>query len=327
MTLELNLNLGSSFNLSKAPPLDKETLYDVLIIGGGPAGLNAALYSKRKGLAVGIIAKRMGGQVMDTSSVENYLGTSSASGEGLVQQFEDHVKGLQIPITSDVEVERIQGGRVKKVFLTNGSVYKSKTVILATGSKPRKLKVPGEETYAGKGVAYCAICDGPLFADLDVVVAGGGNSAVEAALDLSKTSSKVYLVHRSQLRADQILVDKLHETENIEVHTQTQITAVVGQGVMEGIEATHKTSGDHKRIQASGLFVEIGYDPNSDAFRSLVDLDDRGAIAIDQHNQTKEAGVFAAGDVTTVPYKQIIIAASEGAKAALSANEYIQKEY
>lgn len=323
MSLDFNFNLN--IGEDKTPSLNNTTLFDVLVIGGGPAGLNAALYSKRKGLDVGIIAKKIGGQVTDTSSVENYLGFESKTGEGLVHEFVKHVKSLDIPIAEDYEIVSITNeGSTKVVHLENGSIYKAKSLILTTGSRPRRLGVPGENEYMGRGVAYCAICDGPLFTGLDIVVAGGGNSAVEAALDMSKIASKVTLIHRSKLRADSILIDQLNNTPNIEVLLEATIKEVVGGKLVSALKVIDNNSNELMEIPTNGLFVEIGYLPNTQLFEGLVDLNSRGEILINERNETSVEGIFAAGDATTIPYKQIIIATGEGAKAALAVTDYLR---
>ncbi len=314
------------FNLQtkpKAPAVAPETIYDVLIVGGGPAGLNAALYAKRKGLSVGILAERLGGQVLDTSSVENYLGFPSETGEGLMKKFQAHVGELKVPVKEHLLVSGIEAGRIKKIHTNIGEVFQAKAVILATGSKPRMLNVPGEKEFLGRGVAYCAICDGPLFAGMDVIVAGGGNSAVEAAIDLAKIANHVHLVHRSQFRADQILIEQLKKKENVTIHLETQIQSVEGEGLVSHVNALDKASGEVVKILANGLFVEIGYLPNSDAFADLVKRNGRNEVEVNARCETSQTGIFAAGDVTDMPYKQIVISAGEGAKAALTANEYI----
>ncbi len=321
MSLDFSINVGGE----KAKALDPGTLYDTIIIGGGPAGLGAALYAKRKGLEVGIIAERMGGQVLDTSSVENYLGYPFLTGEDMVHNFEAHVKEYQVPVTTDVLVEGIVEGSPKLVSSSDGKTYRAKTLILATGSKPRKLGVPGEKEFSGRGVAYCAICDGPLFTGRDVIVAGGGNSAVEAAIDLSKTSSKVKLVHRSDFRADKVLIDKLMSLENVEVHLQTQILEIKGGNLLTHVTALDKTQGEEIDITAEGLFVEIGYLPKSELFEGLVALNDKKEIMVNPLGETDVPGIYAAGDITDGPYKQIIISAADGAKAALSANDFVNK--
>lgn len=317
MSLEINLNV------SNKNELDMEKVYDILIIGGGPAGLNAALYSKRKGLDVGIISYDLGGQVMDTSSVENYLGFPSISGEGLMKKFIDHVNILNVPYLEYVHVKDIKKSDLIEIHLEDGNTFKSKSVIIATGSKPRKIGIPGELEYSNKGVCYCAICDGPLFADEEVVVAGGGNSAVEAAIDLSKIAKKVTLVHRSNFRADKILVDQLLTLDNVQIKLETQILEVIGDKFMKGLIVKDKLENKEYTIEAAGLFVEIGYLPNSDHFKNILALNSKGEIIVDKYGRTNIDGIFAAGDVTDTPYKQIIMSAGDGAKCALSANEYI----
>ncbi|OJV63154.1 MAG: thioredoxin reductase [Clostridiales bacterium 38-18] len=322
--MELNLNLASS--KKKSVVLDKGKTYDLLIIGSGPAGLNSALYAKRKGLEVGIIGKKSGGQVVDTTSVENYLGFEYKTGEELVKAFKSHVDSLKVPFLSDAEVTSIH--KIENRFmvqLSSGEEIATKAVIIATGSRPRQLGISGEADYLGKGVAYCAICDGPLFEGLEVIVAGGGNSAVEAAIDLAKIASTVKLVHRSQLRADQIVIDKLNTFENVEIYLETEILEVKGAQLMSGIIVKDKKTGEISELAANGLFVEIGYLPNSGFVKDLVKLNERGEIIVNAACETSVEGVFAAGDVTDVPYKQIVISAGEGAKAALTANDYINR--
>jgi alkyl hydroperoxide reductase subunit F len=322
MSLDFSLNMNAADKNNK---LDPEKVYDTLIIGGGPAGLNAALYAKRKGLEVGIIAGRIGGQVLDTSSVENYLGFAYKTGEELMHSFEEHVKSYEVPMTDEVLVKQVIDGSIKRIEVNDGKTYQTKSIILATGSIPRQLGVPGEQDYLGRGVAYCAICDGPLFTDREVIVAGGGNSAVEAAIDLAKIASKVTLVHRSQFRADKVLIDKLEDLENVEIHLQTQILSVHGEMLMTHVKALDKTKNEEIEIKSDGLFVEIGYLPKSELFKDLVALNERGEILVNDKAETDKPGIYAAGDVTNVSYKQIIISAAGGATAALSANDYINK--
>lgn len=309
-----------------ADKLNKDVLYDVLIIGGGPAGLNAALYSKRKGANVGIISKDLGGAVVDTSSVENYLGYITLSGIELAQKFQEHVNELNVPLdnySTVVSIKVSEDKKIKEVILEDGSSYKTKVVIIATGSKPRKLNVPGEVEFTAKGVTYCAICDGPFFADMDVVVAGGGNSAVEAAIDLAKIANKVTIVHRSQFRADQIVIDQLKKYENVEIHLNTEIKEIIGNKFAGGVKVLDKNNNEEFTIEANGIFIEIGYLPNSTPFKDLLELNQKGEIIVDSVGRTNVEGIYAAGDVTDTPYKQIIVAASEGAKCALSANDYL----
>ncbi len=318
--MELNLDMT---DLGKVQ-LKKEVLYDVLVIGGGPAGLNTALYAKRKGLNVGIITERLGGQVMDTSTVENYLGYESMTGEGLVNKFIGHVQNLQVPILKEVQVEELTKDEgIHQVHLKNGDHYQGRTLVLATGSKPRKLGIPGEKEFSGKGVAYCAICDGPFFEGLDVVIAGGGNTAVESAIDMAKIAGRVDLVHRSQLRADQCLVDQVKNYDNIHVHLETQMEEIMGEAMVTGIKVLDRTTGERKIMNTNGIFVEIGYLPNSEAFKEYVQLNDRKEIIVDAYGRTNNDGIFAAGDITTIPYKQIITSAGDGAKVALAVNDYL----
>jgi alkyl hydroperoxide reductase subunit F len=306
-----------NLNIEAKNTLSAEKLYDLMIVGTGPAGLSAAIYAARKGLSVGMIGDKVGGQVLDTASVENYIGFDFVTGSGLASQFEKHVKTLPV----DMESARIKSIDKKDYFELQGDnyqTYKSKTVLLATGSKPRKLGVKGEEDFYGRGVSYCAICDGPLFTDRTVTIVGGGNAAVEAAIDLSKIAEKVYLVHRSEFRADQILLDKLFTLENVEIHLKTQIESINGDQVVTSVDLIGDSE---KNIETDGVLIEIGYLPNAD----FIDLEKTpsGEIIIDHDNQTSLEGIYAAGDVTTEKYKQIIVAASEGAKAALSINEYL----
>lgn len=321
MTLNLNLDLPSG---KSETGLDPETLYDTLIVGGGPAGLNAALYAKRKGLKVGILAGRLGGQVADTSTVENYLGFESLSGDALMKKFETHVNAYKIPMAAGVSATGIHPGEGShEVATDNGNIYRARTLILATGNKPRQLKVPGESALIGKGVSYCAICDGPFFAGKTVVVAGGGNSAVEAAIDLAKIADKVILVHRSRFRADQILTDRLEALENVDIRLQTAILSLKGSPFLESVEVLDKETGVLSTIEADGLFVEIGHIPQTGLFKDLVALNEKGEIRVDRKGATSLPGVFAAGDATDSPYKQIVLSAAAGAQAALGANDYL----
>ncbi|MFB0957717.1 FAD-dependent oxidoreductase [Proteiniclasticum sp. QWL-01] len=317
------------FNLSKAPmtkevEMDPTKTYDTLIIGTGPAGLNAALYLRRKGLEVGMIGRQAGGQVADTSSVENYLGFTGISGLSLVEEFERHVAELEVPILKYygvTEVKKTAEGQFE-VLAEDEQTYRANSLILATGASKRKLGVPGEKELYGRGVTYCAICDGPLYRGKKVMVAGGGNSAVEAAIDLSKICSEVTLVHRSRFRADQILLDQMVRIPNIKAHLETQIQSINGDMGVESVTVTDKATGAVSEIPVEGIFVEIGNIPNTDLFRGLVELTPGGEIIVDANGATSLAGVYAAGDVTTVKYKQIIIAAAQGASAALALNDW-----
>jgi alkyl hydroperoxide reductase subunit F len=309
-----NLNISTQKNVLK-----DDKIYDTLIIGAGPAGLSAAIYAARKGLSVGVIGEKIGGQVNDTSSVENFIGFEFITGEGLAESFEKHAKSLTIDFLEDAKIKNIINDNLFKLQADNYMTYQSKTVILAMGSKSRKLGVQGEKELYGKGVTYCAICDGPLFKEKVVTVVGGGNSAVEAAIDLSKIAKHVQLVHRSKFRADKVLIDKLEHINNLDILLGTNVEEIIGESVVSAV----KTSGKHQSLLSTdGVLVEIGYVPNTQ-FLKGVELNERQEIIINQQHMTNVPGIFAAGDVTTEQHKQIIVAASEGAKAALSVNDYL----
>jgi alkyl hydroperoxide reductase subunit F len=308
-----NLNITDTSN-----ELSSELIYDLIIVGSGPAGFSAAVYAARKGLIVGIIGEHSGGQVSDTSSVENYLGFEYATGEELSERFKKHAESLDIKTTYGVHVKEIKSEDIFSIIGDNYMTYKSKTVLIATGSRSRLLEIPGEKEFYGKGVSYCAICDGPLYKGQKVVIAGGGNSAVEAAIDLSKIAKEVILVHRSQFRADQILINQLKKLNNVSILLNTSIKSIHGDK-----KVTHiSTSGGD--ISTSGVLVEIGYVPNTQFLRD-VSLNERNELIIDADNHTNIKGMFAAGDVTNIKHKQIVIAAAEGAKAALAINDYLNK--
>ena len=302
--------------------------WDMLVIGGGPAGLNGALYAKRKGLSVGIIAKETGGQLHNTSEVDNYLGFQNTTGEQLAHTFLSHVKALDVPVLQNQYVTSIVPmGHDYEVNLSNGVALISKTVLLTTGGKPRMLDVPGEKGYANKGVSYCTTRDAPFFKDKDVIVAGGGNSAAEAVIDLSVWAKSVTVVHRSKWRADQIILDKLNRLKNVEVHLNTQILEIVGQDKMTGVKVLDKSTQTKRDIKADGIFIEIGTIPNSQLIEHLVETNEHKEVIVDDQQMTSRKGLFAAGDVTNQPFKQIIISAAEGAKAALAATQYLTQEY
>ena len=301
---------------------------DVIVVGGGPAGLNGALYAKRKGLEVGVISKEIGGQLHNTSMVDNYLGFQYIEGKNLSHQFLTHVNSLKIPVLKNVSIEKINHIYPNfELYLSNGKVITTKTVLIATGGAPRKLGVPGEKEFSNKGVSYCTTCDAPFFKDKHVVVAGGGNSAAEAVLDLVPWAKKISVVHRSQWRADQILLDKHKNIEKLDVFLETQILSIIGKDKMEGLEVLDKKTMEKRIIEADGLFIEIGNIPNHHLVKHLVELNDVGEIKVDSNQMTSLPGMFAAGDVTEQPYKQIIISAAEGAKAALAISQYLNHTY
>jgi thioredoxin-disulfide reductase len=313
---------------TESSEFDTVSLWDLLIIGGGPAGLNAALYAKRKGLKVGIVADEIGGQLHNTTIVDNYLGFKMIQGEELSNTYLDHVQTLEVPILKNVRVlELIPIKHDFQLKVSNGKSLMSKTVLLATGGAPRKLEIPGEERYANKGVTYCATCDAPFFKDKHVIVAGGGNSAVEGVLDLVPWAKEITIVHRSQFRADQILLDQIKELKQLDIHLETQILSVIGDEQMTGVQVLDKKTNKKRIIQADGLLIEIGTVPNSYLIKDLVETNERDEIIVDHNQMTSHPGLYAAGDVTSQPFKQIVISVAEGAKAALAVNQYLQQNY
>lgn len=320
MGLDLDLNVSNKKN-----KINYNKTYDLAIVGIGPAGLTAALYAKRKGLDIIIIGNKEGGQVKDTTWVENYLGFEKIKGEELANKFKKHIENNEIDIYNDKSVKAIENDDLKKIILSNKKEIKSKALIVATGGSPRKLNVKGEEEFYSKGVTYCAICDGPLFKEKNVAIAGGGNSAVEAAIDLSKIASHVTIIQRSTLKADKILIDKLKDISNVDILLQHQVKEISGDKRVRKVTALDKKNDKIVEIKIDGLFVEIGNIPNSKPF-NILDMNPKKQIIVNKKNETSIPGIFAAGDVTNVSYKQIIIAASEGAKAALTATDYLNKK-
>lgn len=299
-------------------------LWDLLVIGGGPAGLNAALYSQRKGLKVGVIAKEIGGQLHNTSTVDNYLGIPMIEGKELSNVFMKHLETLEVPLYLDYWVASIQKSNgIFFVTMDNGTVLKSKTILFATGGQPKKLNIPGETTYANKGVSYCTTCDAPFFKGKNVVVAGGGNSAAEAVLDLAAWAKQITVVHRSQWRADQIILNKFQTIPNLKTFLQTQILSIEGKENMQGIWVLDKTNQKKRFIQADGLFIQIGLTANSTLIQPLTKTNEKGEVWVDDQFMTTMPGLFAAGDVTQHPFKQIVIAVGDGAKAALAIQQYL----
>lgn len=299
--------------------------YDVVVVGSGPGGMNASLYAKRKGLEVLLIGIQTGGQLINTTDVDNYLGSTHLSGPMLSQQFLKHVLDANVEYHSETEVTKIvKNNHHFTVTTRDYQEITSKTVILATGGTPRHLGLDREEYFANRGVSYCAICDAPLFANKTVSVVGGGNSAVEAAIDLSKLSKQVYLIHRSQFRADQPLIDKLYSLKNVEIFLGYEVKELMGSEKLEAISIQSNQSNSHRNIAVDGLFIEIGLNPNSSLVRDMVDLNENKEVMVDKFKKTSMAGLYAIGDVSTSE-KQIIVAASDGALAALDANSYINQ--
>jgi len=315
----------------QAAALNEKTPYDVLVIGGGPAGASAAIYAARKGIRTGVVAERFGGQVMDTMAIENFISVTKTEGPKLASALEEHVKEYNVDIMSEqrassvLSAEKTVDGYIH-VELESGATLKSRSIILSTGARWREMNVPGEQTYRNKGVAYCPHCDGPLFKGKKVAVIGGGNSGIEAAIDLAGIVEHVTVLEFADtLRADQVLLNKANSMTNIEIIKEAQTTEVIGDGTrVTALNYIDRATGESKQVELSGIFVQIGLIPNSDFLKdSGVDLSPRGEIEVNAKGETSLSGVFAAGDVTTVPYKQIIIAMGEGAKASLSAFDHL----
>lgn len=310
----------------KTAPVDYQTLYDFIALGLGPAGMNGALYAKRKGLKTLLVGYDLGGQLNNTSDVDNYLGLGNIDASDMIHKFNTHIKELEVPILSEVKVISIQKHEHFEIALDNGETLKTKTLLYAFGGNPRKLGVPGEYEFASKGVSYCVTCDAPFFKQRHVIVAGGGNSALDAAIDLARLASKVTIVHRSQFKGDQTTVNQLKKMPNVEMFLETQILEVKGDITMTGVQVLDKKTKTERFIEADGIFIEIGHIPNSNLLEGLANLNNSKEIIVDRFQQTNIEGLYAAGDVTDNPNKQIIIAASEGAVAALMATSYINQK-
>jgi alkyl hydroperoxide reductase subunit F len=308
-----------------AARLDAKATYDMLVVGGGPAGAAAAVYAARKGIRTGIVAERFGGQTLDTMGIENYISVLETQGPKFAAALEAQVRHYGVDLMNGQRVAALESGRTIAVRLENGAALKARSVVLATGARWRKINVPGEAEYANKGVAYCPHCDGPLFKGKKVAVIGGGNSGVEAAIDLAGVVEHVTLVEFADaLKADAVLVEKLKSLPNVEIHVNAQTTAITGDGQkVNGLHYRDRASGSEHRIDLAGVFVQIGLVPNTEFLKGTVELSRFGEILVDERCATSVPGVYAAGDATTVPYKQIVIAAGEGAKAALSAFDHL----
>jgi alkyl hydroperoxide reductase subunit F len=308
-----------------AEAIGQKAAFDVLVVGGGPAGAAAAIYAARKGIRTGIVAERFGGQVMDTLGIENFISVSHTEGPKLVAALEQHVKDYAVDVMNLQRAARLIPGELIEVQLENGATLKSKSVILATGARWREMNVPGEQEYKAKGVCFCPHCDGPLFKGKRVAVIGGGNSGVEAAIDLAGIVAHVTLLEFADtLRADAVLQNKLNSLPNVTVIKSAQTTEVTGDGQkVNGLNYKDRLSDEIKHVELEGIFVQIGLLPNTDWLKGTVDLSKFGEIEIDAKGQTSLPGVFAAGDCTTVPYKQIVIAMGAGATASLSAFDHL----
>jgi alkyl hydroperoxide reductase subunit F len=322
---EILAKLDTSSGAKKAAELSKQEPFDVLIVGGGPAGAAAAIYAARKGIRTGVLADRFGGQVLDTLAIENFVSMKETDGPRFAIALEEHVKHYEVEIMNTQRANKLVPGKMIEVQTETGAVLKSKSVILATGARWREINVPGEKEYRNHGVAYCPHCDGPLFKGKRVAVIGGGNSGVEAAIDLAGIVAHVTLVEfGGELRADAILQKKLRSLRNVDIVTSGQTTEIHGDGQkVNALSYTDRTTGQSHRLGLEGVFVQIGLVPNTEFLKGTVDLSRFGEIEVNARGETSVPGVFAAGDVTTVPFKQIVIAVGEGAKASLSAFDYL----
>jgi NADH-dependent peroxiredoxin subunit F len=322
--MDFNLSSGMFATEHNFKPLNPNNIYDVLILGGGPAGITAAVYCIRKGVSTGLIVKEIGGQVAVTSGVENYLGYRYINGVELVEKFREQVFQFGIDYDEGGTVKAIESGAVKKILMEDGRSFSAKTLIIATGKSWRKLNVPGEEKFMGHGVAYCSTCDAPFFAGKKVAVVGGGNSGIEAAIDLAKVAEEVIMIQfLDRLTADKILMEKLGEFKNAHIMYEREVVSINGRDSMESVTVKDRKTGVQEDIAVHGIFVEIGLIPNSAIAKGQLRLNSDGEIMVDCSCRTSVPGIFAAGDVTDVPFKQIIVAGGEGAKAALSACNYV----
>ncbi len=298
--------------------------FDVLVVGGGPAGAAAAIYSARKGIRTGIVAERFGGQVNDTLSIENIIGTSATEGPKFVLSLESHVADYAVDVMKSQRAAKIEKKDFVEVTLENGAVLKGKTVILSTGARYRQLGVPGEQEFKNKGVAYCPHCDGPIFKGKNIAVVGGGNSGVEAAIDLAGIVNHVTLMQgASELTADKVLQERVRSLKNVTVITDAFTKEITGTNKVDGLTYLDNVSGEERHIELEGLFVQIGLLPNTEFLQGAITMNAHGEIIVDKHGATNMPGVFAAGDCTDAAYKQIIISMGSGATAALGAFDYM----
>jgi alkyl hydroperoxide reductase subunit F len=324
--IDLLTKLENHFGTEKVE-LKKEDLdlglYDVVVVGGGPAGASAAIYSARKGLKTAILAERMGGQVQDTKGIENLISIIYTEGPQLAAQMAQHIASYPIKVLEHRRVKNVINDKIKKIELESGEFITTKSLIITTGAKWRELNIPGEKEYIGRGVAFCPHCDGPYYKGKKVAVVGGGNSGVEAAIDLAGIVREVILFEfNAELKADKILVDKLKSLPNVSILTNVRTEEVMGDGSkVIALKYEDRTSQEIKKVDLDGIFVQIGLIPNSHFIKDIVETTKFGEIIIDPKGRTSLPGIYAAGDVTTIPYKQIIIAMGEGAKVALASFE------
>ncbi len=317
--------VDTSVGEKAAAEIDEKEPFDMLVVGGGPAGAAAAIYAARKGIRTGVVAERFGGQVLDTLAIENFISVTETEGPRLAAALEEHVRSYPVDVMKHQRAKAIRPGALHEVELESGAKVSARSLIIATGARWRDLGVPGESEYRNRGVTYCPHCDGPLFKGKHVAVVGGGNSGVEAAIDLAGVVKHVTLLEfAGELKADDILQRKLRSLPNVDIITSARTTEIVGNDRhVTSLSYEDRTSGETKKVAVEGVFVQIGLLPNTDFLKGTVELSKFGEVIVDDHGRTSVPGVFAAGDVTTVPYKQIIIATGDGAKAALGAFDYL----
>jgi alkyl hydroperoxide reductase subunit F len=321
-------SLHTSF-LEQAKDPELDVIYELLILGGGPAAMSAAVYAARKMMKLAIITKDFGGQVRETSEVENWMGFQSINAKDLADMFEEHVKSFDIPVSlGTASTECKKEADIFKVRAEDDRVFSSRTLIVATGKRHRPLNVPGEKELVGRGVAYCATCDAPFFKGKRVVVAGGGNSAFTTAVDLLKVGAEVTLVNSIKgWQADAALQARLKRSDQVSLLDYREVVRIEGKDRVTGVVVKDRENEKEDKLDADGIFVEIGLLPNSQSVKHLVELNEQGEVIVDCSCRTSIEGLYGAGDVTTVPHKQIVIAAGEGAKAALSAYDYLIKKF
>ncbi|GAK05147.1 alkyl hydroperoxide reductase protein F [Geomicrobium sp. JCM 19037] len=322
MTLDEILNqMGSGADASE---FDERDPFDVLVVGGGPSGTSAAIYAARKGIRTGIVAERFGGQVLDTLSIENFISVKKTEGPQFAASLEEHAKEYDIDIMNLQSVSDIRKNELFEVELENGGVLKSKTVIVSTGARWRQLGVPGEDAFKNKGVAYCPHCDGPIFEGKDVAVVGGGNSGVEAAIDLAGIVNHVTVIeYGPTLKADEVLQQRIETLPNVDVITNAKTTEITGDDHVNGITYLDQSTGEEKNVALQGVFVQIGLIPNTDWLDGFADRNRMGEIITNKSGATNVPGLFASGDCTDVPYNQIIISMGQGANASLAAFDHL----
>jgi NADH-dependent peroxiredoxin subunit F len=298
-------------------------IYDLIIIGAGPAGITASIYAARKMLNFMVISKDVGGQVVITSKVDNYTGYQEISGAELVKKFDEHLKQFKFDFKMN-EVQKIEKINGNFLIKANNQDFQSKTLIIATGAKPKMLKAKGEVEFKNRGVTYCATCDAPLFSGRDVAVIGSGNSALDAVLQLINIANKIYLLVRGDsLKGDRVMIEKVKANPKVDILYNSIVTEIIGEKLVKSLKINKNDS--VSQIEVQGVFIEIGYIPNTEFLKDFVQVNAEGEIIVDSNNRTNIPGVFAAGDCTDVSYKQIIIAAGEGSKAAISVFDYLSK--